>query len=111
MQPANDEMRAVGAGLADLCDTKGISYRELGRRAGLAPGTVSNMMGGKSFELINLFKALKALDKKPGDFFMDLGFTDELDEYTYTVLKITVRSRGFRRAFGQVEKVSDNAKE
>jgi transcriptional regulator with XRE-family HTH domain len=35
------------AALQDMCDLVGISRRELGRRAGLHPGSVSNIMAGK----------------------------------------------------------------
>lgn len=35
------------AALRDMCDLVGISQRELGRRAGLHPGSVSNIMAGK----------------------------------------------------------------
>jgi transcriptional regulator with XRE-family HTH domain len=35
------------AALQDMCDLAGISRRELGRRAGLHPGSISNIMAGK----------------------------------------------------------------
>ena len=109
MRPANDELEAVGQALASLCKKKGYSYRELAKVSGVAQGTISNMAGGKTFEISNLFKVLKVLNTQIGDFFMDAGFTDESDQYTDTILRITVRSRGFRRAYGEMEKGDGNA--
>jgi len=35
------------AAVTAMCDLIGISQRELGRRAGLHPGSISNIMAGK----------------------------------------------------------------
>lgn len=95
-------LKRIGSRLASLRNERGLSQSELAEMCGVAQGTISRIESGKSFETSNLLIILEALDKPVGDFFVDAGFTKEMDSYREYTFTISVIGQRIRRISGNV---------
>lgn len=93
----------IGKGLAVLRRQRdNMSQNELATRSGVSQNTISRMESGESFELINLLAVLKVLDRKVGDFLVDVGFTDESDILQDYEMVVKFKARRLRSISGNV---------
>lgn len=98
----SDDLKRLGKAFAALRISCGYSQNALEQATGVAQSSVSRMESGKNFYFGNLLLLLKELDKKPGDFFIDAGFTSVSTRYKRYKIVLEVDAAGIKSVVGSV---------
>ena len=92
----------IGKGLIVLRNQRDMSQKQLSHESRVAQNTISRMEAGENYEVVNLLSVLEALDRKPADFFADLGMTDETETWQDYEMIVKFKARRLKSISGNV---------